>query len=622
MDAPLPRWLPWLQLACASVAGAIWYLVSSAGPWPLLLVLAPWVLQWLWTRKPPRPSGYELPLLLFLLSAAVGIWAAFDRQAALAKFWRIAGGVSLFYALRAAAILGRKRVWLLSAFGAAVALYFLATHDWVSYPAKIPALTRLGQLIQAPLPPVSLHRLHPNVAGGILAMMAPFAALSTLWSWQRLRGALPGRGHRSVSSALPTLCLAAGLLLLTLFGLLMSTSRAAWIALGCALLLALLWTLARRVARSLPALGPWLVPGIVTLLLLAMLLLSAARPGWTVALLRALPGPETGFSRVELLRNSMSLVRDYPFTGAGLGSFQLLYSTYVLFLHVGYIIHSHNLLVDVAVEQGLLGVAALVWMWAILGLGAARRSARSMLKPPQPGAPADGEAAGLALGVLCLVVLFVHGLADDVLYGSRAVLLLFLPLAFCCRGMAEPPGVPGPRPWLKRWEVVLPAALVILLGVALIWRKPLLSRLYSNLGAVHQSQAELTVYSWPEYHLQDEVRRTIDLGVPVGEFEIALALNPANGTANRRLGMIDLAQGRYDLALTHLEAAYASEPGSEVTRSLLAEAYVANGRLQEGMSMFASVGNAGGRLAARVYWYAYIGDGERHEWMRQAIEGR
>jgi O-antigen ligase len=528
--------------------------------------------------------------------------------------------VALFYAFQNAAPLGRKRVWLLSIFGAAVAVYFLATHDWMTSPSKIPALTRLGQVLQSPVPSLAVHRLHPNVAGGILAMMAPFAGLVTLWSSRNL-------GHRSLPVAGATVramdWLAIGValacLLLILFGLVMSTSRGAWIALGCSLLLAAMWALCCRATRSAPTLGSWLFPVLVVVLLLAVLAVAAAWPGGIVAALRALPGPETGVSRVELLRNSLSLVRDYPLIGAGLGSFQMLYSTYVLFLHVGYIVHSHNLLVNVAVEQGLWGVLALLWMWGVLGA-----MLRARLKARKAGRPAsdasgDDRTAALAAAVLCLVVVLVHGMVDDVLYGSRAVLLLFLPLGFGFRSTETRAAARGSRAWLSRWQLHVPASLTMILILALLWRKPLLSLFYGNLGAVHQSQAELSVYSWPDWPLQDEVRRSIDLSRPISEFERALALDPRNATAHRRLGMIDLSMGRYEQALPHLEAAYVAEPSSDVTRSLLGEAYVANGRLAEGLILLSSVGDSGGRLAARVFWYGYIGDEERQEWMRQAM---
>jgi len=617
----LPAWLLWLQLACAAIAGAIWYLASRAGPWPLVLVLAPWLVQCLLSRRLPRRTGFELPLLVFLLSATLAVWAAFDRQEAWPKLWRIVGGVALFYALQNAASLGRKRGWLLTAFGAAVAVYFLVTHDWITYPAKIPALTRLGQALQAPVPPLSVHRLHPNVAGGIFAMMIPFAGLVALWSWRDLGDrSSPDANGSVLAMTWLKLGVALACLALILIGLVMSTSRGAWIALGCALLLATLWTLSRRATRSVPALGSWLFPVVVVALLLAPLAVTAAWPGGIVGALRALPGPETGVSRVELLRNSLSLVRDYPLIGAGLGSFQMLYSTYVLFLHVGYIIHSHNLLFNVAVEQGLLGVFALLWMWGVLGRMLHARSAAPMAGPEPDASGRDGTAA-LAAAVLCLVVVAVHGMVDDVLYGSRAVLLLFLPLGFGFRSTRSHTGGRGSRAWSPHARFLVPASLTVILVVALLWRKPLLSLVYGNLGAVHQSQAELSVYSWPDWPLQDEVRRRIDLSRPISEFERALVLDPRNATAHRRLGMIDLSMGRYEQALPHLEAAYAAEPNSDVTRSLLGEAYVANGRLPDGLALLSSVGNAGGRLAARVFWYGYIGDEERQEWMRQATQG-
>jgi len=285
---------------------------------------------------------------------------------------------------------------------------------------------------------------------------------------------------------------------------------------------------------------------------------------------------------------------------------------------VGYIIHSHNLLFNVAVEQGLLGVFALLWMWGVLGKMLHARSAAPMAGPEPDASRRDGTTA-LAVAVLCLVVVAVHGMVDDVLYGSRAVLLLFLPLGFGIRSTRSHTSGRGSRAWSPHARFLVPASLTVILVFALLWRKPLLSFVYGNLGAVHQSQAELSVYSWPDWPLQDEVRRSIDLSRPISEFERALVLDPRNATAHRRLGMIDLSMGRYEQALPHLEAAYVAEPSSDVTRSLLGEAYVANGRLAEGLILLSSVGDSGGRLAARVFWYGYIGDEERQEWMRQAM---
>jgi tetratricopeptide (TPR) repeat protein len=173
----------------------------------------------------------------------------------------------------------------------------------------------------------------------------------------------------------------------------------------------------------------------------------------------------------------------------------------------------------------------------------------------------------------------------------------------------------------RRVSLALPIGLILLLAMVLLWWRPLLSLVFSNLGAVHQSQAELSVYSWPEWRIQDEVRRQVDLRRPVAEFERALAMNPRNATANRRLGMIELALGEYEAALRHLEAAYAVEPASMTTQQLLGEAYLANGRLEEGQALWDGVSNEQRQLVMRLGWYRHIGDVERAEWVRQAVSG-
>jgi tetratricopeptide (TPR) repeat protein len=218
----------------------------------------------------------------------------------------------------------------------------------------------------------------------------------------------------------------------------------------------------------------------------------------------------------------------------------------------------------------------------------------------------------MGAAALSLLVILLHGLADDPLYKSHAVLLFFVPLAFA--------GPPARQHWLaSRWRAVgLPVVLLLLLGLALVWREPILSLVYSNLGAVHQSQAELGVYSWPEWPIQDAVRREVDLGQPVAEFERALALDPRNAAANRRLGMIELSMGEYEDALAHLEAAYAIEPGSVTTRQLYGEALIVNGQVGEGQALWETVSNEERQLDIRGWWYGHIGETERAEWIEQA----
>jgi putative inorganic carbon (hco3(-)) transporter len=586
-------WLPYLDLACVTAAGGLWYAFPEVGPWPLFLALTPWVVRGVLTGRPSRRTAFDLPLLFFLLTAGLGVWAAYDRPVAWAKFWTIVGGVFLFYALVNAEPLGRKRAWLLATFGAGVALYFLITHNWDTYPAKIEALTALGQALQAPLPEVAGHRLHPNVAGGILAMMMPFTALATIHAAQGLRH----RRRRGQVAAWLALDLGLILLVVTAFGLLMTTSRAAWLATVGALGLAVLWQATGRLRGERASWRPWAYLGLVGLLLAGGLAVALAWPAGWAALVENLPGGGTTLGRANLMQKTPLLVGDYPIVGAGLGGFMMLYSTYALLIHVGHSVHSHNLFLNVAIEQGLPALVALAVMWALCGVAVWR----GVLQPS--GRRGSGQ---LAAAALALVVVLAHGLVDDVLYGSRAVLLLFVPLAFAVPYLRPAASRPAGRG--RAWGALLPPlALILALLLLLLGRDPILSRVFSNLGAVHQSRAELEVYAWPAWPVQDEVRRAVDLSGPVADFERALELDPGNATAHRRLGMIALARGEYEAALAHLEAAYGAEPASMTTQQLYGEALIVNGRLAEGQALWAGVDDSEGQLRIRASWYGACG---------------
>ncbi len=618
----IPIWLSYLDLAAAALAGALWYALPQLGAWPLVLALLPWGLRVVLTGRLTRTTPFDLLLILFLLLSGLAVWTAYDRQAALAKFWLLAGGVLLYYALVNAEGLGYGRAWLLALFGAGVAVYFVLSHDWTAAPPKFEALARLGQALQTFLPGFPDNGLHPNVAGGIMAAMLPFAALAAIQAGRQVRHG----GGRTAGRWL-WLILVLALCGIVVLGLLLSSSRGAWLALGVALGLGAAAYVARivfmRLGRHRPALQPWVPLGLVIGLLVIALALAPAWPGGIWAALGNLPGPNTADSRAELQGSSLILAHDYALLGAGLDSFMMLYSTYALLIHVGFIQYSHSLFLDVAIEQGLPSLLVLVLAWLLFGAAVwhmlwrpAENQGRSQGESDSPDAAGLLGAAGLSL-----VVTLVHGLGDDVYYASGAALLLFLPLAFAAPFLA-PTGQRSAGRRGRRWALALAAGLGILMLVALIWRKPLLSLAYSNLGAVHQSQAELSVYTWPEWPIQDALRREIDLSRPLAEFEHALSLDPGNATANRRQGQIELSLAEYEEALAHLEVAYAAEPWSPTTRQLYGEALIVNGFVAEGEALWATLELGEGQLQARTFWYEYIGDEERAAWIRQAAHGR
>lgn len=579
-------WFSWLELGCAGVAAALLYVLPQAGAWPLLIALLPWVIRPFAAGELLPRTPFDLPLLLFLITAAAAVWSAYDRQTAWDKFWLIVAAVLLFYA-----VAGWVRAtggdaedadvspaaWLPTLLATAVALYFFVTHDWETFPAPFAALTAVGKGLQAFLPYLEIHRMHPNVVGGLLALGLPFA-LVLLQASMRRRAHLP-------------LLLTLAAVSLILVGLLFAGSRGAWLATAVAAVLALWWGIAGRVGARRRRL---VFAGGLGAVALAGLLGVLIWPETAVGLLARLPGFGDGLSRMDLYRSSLPLAGDYPFVGAGLGSFLMLYSSYALLLHVGYLVHAHNLYLNVAIEQGAFGLLALLWIWLLFGLLLWREMGRGRVRPLA------------AAAALSLVTILVHGLLDDALYGSRGVLLLFLPLAYAAVLPAW--RVAGAA---RRRQVLVALGVAVMLIVVVVALRPLRSLVYSNLGAVAQSRAELGVYAWPEWPIQDAVRREVDETTAVAQFERALVLNPRNVTANRRMGQLALSLGEYGVALDHLEVAYAARPWDGAVRQLLGEALIVNGRVDEGAQLWQTINTAQDQLLIRRYWYESIGDRER-----------
>jgi len=561
----------------------------TLGPWPLLLLGAGRLIRTLTMgRASWRRSRYDLPLLLFGVTAAFGAWLAYDPAAGWGKFWVIVGGLALYDSLARApeeVRLPRGRLrpapLLMALLPAVIAAYFLLTNDWLRWTGKLPWLDPVMRWIAGWQPDLPGHRLHPNVAGGLIAGLLP------------LQAAAVGRRR----SGWPLLALAAATLLLT-------GSRGAWLALGVAVAVALTpWPPLPKVGEGRGA----------ALRMLAVLVVAAAAglAAWSsrAGLLEAVGG------RLILLQNSLDLALDTPFTGIGLAGFQMAYSSYVLLLHVGHTIHSHNLFLNLWIEQGLPGLLIFLWL---LGL-AARQGWRSRTQEPAGGGP-DVLAPLIALAVIAL-----HGLADDAFYGSRGVLLMFAPFAWLARADKEHRREgERARGKISTSASALTLALTFALLLALL---PATRAMFqANLAATIQTRAELSVYRWPAYPVQDALRRPapnapppVDLTSAIGRYRAALALDPANATANRRLGQIELSLGQYDAARAHLAAAYAAAPQQRGTRQLLGESYAIAGDVERAAALWRTVDVRQGQLGLRAGWYGAIGEDVYRQRIVQAM---
>jgi tetratricopeptide (TPR) repeat protein len=537
--------------------------------------------------------------LLFLLTAAGAAWLAYDQAAGWGKLLPIVGGLAIYYGIVQAPekiyiAAGRHLLRLcLLILPSAFAVYFLLTNDWTGEMGNPSLLDPLRRWLGVWQPVFRGDRLNPNGIGGIIAAYVPLQIAAT------------GVGRRSlvpIWAIVPLLCLSA-------LGLLMSSSRGAWLALAIAAGGWALGSLSERQTLSghtdrpvSPARDLWIIVPVVGGLIIFLVLLATPVGVW----LNGMDG-----DRISLWRNSLDLVSDYPFSGLGLASFEMPYSSYVFLLHVGFQTYgAHNLLLDVWLEQGLLGLLALLWL-----LAAALWPNQSASYWRQPA-------------LASLAVLLLHGLVDDVFYGGdgAGIFLLFVPFAL----LARPAEISGPTPRntseLKqsspRLISFLGPALALLALAALLLLPSWRAALQANLGALAQTRAELSVYDWPEWPIQDELRRSseIDLAPALAHYQAALARNPANATANRRLGQIELSLGKYEAARKHLEAAYVIAPDQRATRQLLGESYAVAGEVERAAALWQTVNTRQGQLQLRHWWYEHIGESQRAAWVAEGAK--
>jgi len=612
------RTLPAVEWALLLAALALVATAHTCSGWTLAAVgaLAAFVTLRTWRGVMwPHRTGLEAPIGLFVLSAGVAVWVAYDPFLALLQFSRLLAGVVLFLSLPGSSTTEQR--WLAAGLvlaAAVLAVCWPLQHDFAVDPAKFAWGQSVGLWATAHLPRLVLTRLtgvpiHRNVAAGTLALALPFA-LGLAWDGRRAR-----RPTRTVLAMLGALAI--------LVGLLLTSSRGAWLGLAASAFLGVM-ILARRCGLT-GLQGHAYVRGAMVVAILTVVGGVVAGGDTSGALMRLTDSCETVRSRVTLWQQGLGLVRDYPYTGSGLMSFRMVHSTYALLLHTPFVAHVHNTFLEVCIEQGILGALALVWgTWVIIGW--TRRALH------RSGAPPLGWA-----GLAALTTVAVHNTVDVVFYVERTLPLLGLALGYswlavgpqpaAARRTANGPLNEGDSPFsrfgiaaefsLQRGTVPLfqrtaktrtcvGLGVLLFLAAGAFFHRPLLGAWHANLGAIEQTRQELGRYdpsAFNEVSL-DQVRRSAPLGDAEASFHRALAWQPGNRTALQRLAEISLSRGDYSRALNLTQTAWDLGYRDDASRLLHGDALVADGQVDAAVETVRGLTWAVRRLAVQG-WYRY-----------------
>ena len=275
------RWFSLADLILVLACAAVLYFWPQLGGWPIIIALLPWLVRLASGKYILERTFFVFPLALFILTAGMGVWAAYDQPAAWEKFWIIIVGAALFAALvsQPKANLGVV-AGLVGIMGVIIAIIFSLNHDWNTPATDLGAINRAGEWIMAVRPSIGILALPQNFVGGVLAMLAPipFAYGVSKWKKEKYAQAI----------------ILFSMVVLILIGMILTSSRGAWLALFLALLVWVLWRVSINLSRRINQ-PYWLFYLLLLLLiLLPVIWIASTAPEGIIGLANRAPGLPSG----------------------------------------------------------------------------------------------------------------------------------------------------------------------------------------------------------------------------------------------------------------------------------------------------------------------------------------
>lgn len=505
-------------------------LPNPLSPWIVVALPLLWLLRWVARGTLTRRTFLDFPILFLLLLIPLGFWVSPDLALSVRAVYLPLAGVALYSGLvnwiapacgpaapppaNAPARVVRATS-LLVAGGATLALASpLLVPSWDKVGIHHPLLPDVFTALESYLP----DTVQTNTLGTVMAMLICLAA-AWLLVVERDRPASPRRFLQA--GGLTVALVLMGMILV------LSWSRGALVALIPALLLALVLT-------------DWRFLGAVPL----VALLGVGLVGWLGPqhvldqLLSSGPvyyGSAT--SRLEIWDRALRLLRDLPYTGAGMGTFaRVVPARYAYVLNANFEpphVHAHNIFLQAGADWGVLGIVALAWLLLAV-LVSLVRTLRA-----RPG----GWQRPIAVGLLGALVVFVlHGQVDCSAWTLKPE-IVFWALLGLIGGLeaANPRPALWPRLTRHRRLVGIAAGLLalviltLLLGTLPVW----ISLGYANRGNLALNRA----------YMAPEGTTGVDLQPAIADLDQAVAWWGDNQAARLALGLAHERAGQESVAL-------------------------------------------------------------------------
>lgn len=420
---------------------AAWDLLQAARPWLIGALALFWPLRWLVYGRLTLASPLNIPLAVLIAWLPVAYWASADKTVSWEAIGYLAFGLMLFFAcINWPPFLAapQRLAWLLALVGAGMLLAAPVLSRLIvpSLPGTGPIDAVLQQLVGPALALLADRapgEVNLNRTAAALSLFLPFYVGLALGRSRH------GDGGTIVFTRrwLPALFLL--LALATAVALFLTQSRGAIMAAagGVAVVVLLRWP---RLRVAAPLLALLVLPVLASL---DGATSDATLAGAVAALPSAGDAVLLGWEgRLELWSRALYILNDFPFTGSGIGAFDLVVRVlYPLLLSTpdAPISHAHNLLLQVGVDLGIPGLIAYLALLVNTFLLLAR-----VMKQPQATMDA-AFAAALAAGIAgSLTAMLLHGLVDAALWGSKPAFLPWLFVALTVT-LSLRPGAPGER---------------------------------------------------------------------------------------------------------------------------------------------------------------------------------